>query len=294
MRSVVFLADAREVKVLGAYRNHLIAAGRSVGTVRQRMLHIDHLHRRFPNLLQLTTADLEMFLAGKSQSNGPEGLKSIRASIRSFYQWARKAELIDRDPSDSLEPIRVPRTVARIAADTDLQAALITATTQQRAMIYLARFGCLRLNELTTLQSHARQADLLTIHGKGGKQRRVPANDELLHTLLTLELEQGTGPYFPGRYGGTMHPVSVGKIITRMTGWNPHSLRHAGATAAYEATKDLRAVQELLGHSSLATTERYLHTSLDKIRAAAAATKFTEPVTSPHFQRWSHERQRAS
>jgi integrase/recombinase XerC len=285
MRSVVFLADARDVKVLGTYRNHLIAAGRSVGTVKQRMLHIDHLHRRSPNLLEVSTADLETYLAAKSHSNGPEGLKSIRASLRSFYKWAHDTDLITADPSAALIAIRVPRVVARIAADSDLQAALITANTQQRAMIYLARFGCLRLNELTTLYSHARQGDLLTIHGKGGKQRRVPASDELLHTLLTLELEQGHGPYFPGRYGGTMHPVSVGKIITRLTGWNPHSLRHAGATAAYEATKDLRAVQELLGHSSLATTERYLHTSLDKIRAAAAGTAFLNVYHSPHFHR---------
>jgi len=62
-----------------------------------------------------------------------------------------------------------------------------------------------------------------------------------------------------------MHRVAVERRIQRATGWNPHSLRHVGATAAYEATGDLRAVQEFLGHASLATTERYLHTSLAKI-----------------------------
>lgn len=61
-------------------------------------------------------------------------------------------------------------------------------------------------------------------------------------------------------------------MITRHLGVNPHSLRHAGATAAYRATRDLRAVQMLLGHSSLATTQRYLHPSLDDVRRAAAAT----------------------
>jgi site-specific recombinase XerD len=70
-----------------------------------------------------------------------------------------------------------------------------------------------------------------------------------------------------------MHPQSVNKIITRVTGWNPHSLRHAAATVAYEGTHDLRAVQELLGHSSLATTERYLHVRVDQVRAAVNATR---------------------
>lgn len=270
--------------MLGAYRNHLIAAGRSTGTVKQRLLHIDHLARRHPDLLAVSTADLEAHLAIKATNNGAEGLKAIRASLRSFYRWAHESGLTSTDPSASLLPIRVPRQVSRMAADSDLQAALITATAQQRAMICLARFGCLRLSELTSLRTDARQADLLHIIGKGGKHRLVPANDYLLHSLLTLEQEQGTGPYFPGRFGGTMHPTAVGKIITRLTGWNPHSLRHAGATAAYEATRDLRAVQELLGHASLATTERYLHTSLDKIRAAAAGTGFTTRYESPHFR----------
>lgn len=110
----------------------------------------------------------------------------------------------------------------------------------------------------------------------------VPANDDLLDALFKLERTHGDGYYFPGRYGGHMHPQSVNKIITRKTGWNPHSLRHAGATAAYLATGDLRAVQMLLGHSSIATTQRYLNIGIDSVRRVAAATVFTEPVHDPH------------
>jgi integrase/recombinase XerC len=268
------VADSRywDAKVLLEYRNELIAAGRRVGTVRQRLLHIEHLNRRHRDLLAVTKQDLVNHLADKSKTNGPEGQKAIRASLRSFYTWAHESHLIDANPSATLSPIRIPRVIARIAADSDVQAALITATPQQEAMILLARYGCLRLAELTALESGDRQEDLLHIVGKGGKHRLVPANDALLRSLLRLEREQGSGPYFPGRYGRTMHPTAVGKIIRRVTGWNPHSLRHAGATAAYNSTRDIRAVQELLGHASLATTERYLHTSLDRVRIVAAAT----------------------
>lgn len=270
--------------MMNNYRNTLLATGRSLGTVHQRMLHIEHLQRRYPNLLAVTEQDLVDYLAARRLTHAAESRKAIRASIRSFYRWAHKAGLIDSDPSADLEPVIVPVTIARIAADSDIQAALIVATLEQRAMILLARFGCLRLTELTTLHSRARQGDVLHIIGKGEKHRLVPANDDLLHVLLALEQQNGAGYYFPGRYGSHMHPTAVGKIITRVTGWNPHSLRHAGATAAYEATGDLRAVQEFLGHSSLATTQRYLHTSLNKVRAVAAGTAFVTPLRARHHQ----------
>lgn len=269
--------------MLRDYKNSLLAAGKAIGTTDQRMLHIEHLQRTYPELLTVTPQQLVDYLAARRMTHAAESRKAIRSSIRSFYSWAHRAGLIKDDPSLALESVIVPVTIARIAADSDLQAALITATLEQRAMILLARFGCLRLTELTTLHSSARRGDVLHIVGKGGKHRLVPANDELLHVLMALEQRNGGGYYFPGRYGSHMHPTAVGKIITRLTGWNPHSLRHAGATAAYETTGDLRAVQEFLGHSSLATTQRYLHTSLNKVRAVAAGTAFTTPYSSPHF-----------
>ena len=122
-----------------------------------------------------------------------------------------------------------------------------------------------------------RNGDVLTVLGKGDKERFVDANDPLLVALRTLEQEQPYGFYFPGDTGGHLHPQSVHKIIKRVTGWNPHSLRHAGATAAYRATLDLRAVQELLGHGSLATTQRYLHVTNEARRRAAHATVLGTP-----------------
>jgi site-specific recombinase XerD len=270
--------------MLTRYQHHLIAGGRALGTVERRMLHIEHLRRVHPDLLTVCEDDLKAYLAAR-RMQAAETRKSIRSSFQSFYHWAHKQGLTPTDPAADLDPIHVPRTIARIAPDADVQTALITATLEQRTMILLARFGCLRLTELTTLRTDARQGDILHIIGKGEKHRLVPVNDELLLVLMQLERQNGPGYYFPGRYGAHMHPTAVGKIITRTTGWNPHSLRHAGATAAYNATGDLRAVQELLGHASLATTQRYLHTDLNKVRAAAAATRFLSPVDSPHFSR---------
>jgi len=254
------------------YRNSLLAAGRSPGTVRQRLMHIDHLQRRHADLLTVTARDLERFLAERRTSHSAEARKSLRSSFRAFYGWAHKTGRIPDDPAHGLPPIRVPRKMPRMAADGEVELALMSAPLNETAMILLGRLAGLRLTEIATLHTSHREYDVLRITGKGEKQRLVPINDDLMHVLLDLEDEQQGGYYFPGRYGGHMHPASVNKIITRRLGANPHSLRHAAATSAYNGTRDLRAVQDFLGHSSLATTERYLHVGLDAVRTAAAAT----------------------
>ncbi len=257
------------------YRNHLLAAGRGEGTARLYLGHIEHLRRYHPNLSTVTLEDLKAYLAVRRTLAG-NTRKSMRSAFRSFFGWAHAYAGFPDDPAYLLEPITVPWTIPHVAADEVVQMGLLTADDQLTAMILLARYGCLRLTELTTLHTKAREHDLLRIRGKGEKERLVPANDELLHVLLILERRLNGGYYFPGRYGGHMHPQSVNKIITRHLGTNPHSLRHAGATAAYEATgHDIRAVQMLLGHASLATTQRYLHPGMDAVRRAAAGTRMT-------------------
>lgn len=269
--------------MLTEYQTHLLAAGRSAGTIKLRLSHMTHFQYAHTDLAAVTEDDLVGYLAARRTTHGAEARHSLRATFRSFYMWAHRTGRTTTNPAAELEPITVPPTVPRVAPDADLQLALITATLEQKTMIMLARFACLRLNELTTLQTRHRHGDLLRVTGKGGKIRYVPATPDLLAELLELERQHGPGYYFQGRFGGHMHPTAVGKIITRVTGWNPHSLRHAGATSAYRATGDLRAVQELLGHASLATTQRYLHVGMDAVRAAAAGTAFVTPIRSPHF-----------
>lgn len=268
------------IQNLQQYENHLLATRHSVATTRAYIGHLVRFSRVHPNIYTVTTADLEEYMAQRRHLSA-ESLKSIRAAFRSFYRWAAREHLIVTSPADALERIPIPRVMPRLAPDDQVQLALLTATDQQRAMVLLGRLACLRLTELTTLHMKHREDDILRVTGKGEKQRLVPIADDLMPILLKLERSQGYGYYFPGRWGGNMHPQSVNKIITRVTGTNPHSLRHAGATAAYRATRNLRAVQELLGHSSLATTQRYLHTTLDEVRAAAQGTAFTHPLDQP-------------
>ncbi len=265
------------------YRNSLLAGGKSLGTVKQRIGHIEQLRRIHQNILDITAEDLEKFLADRRTTHSAEARRSMRSSFRSFYQWTYERGFTPTNPAGKLPAIHIPRKLPRVAQDGEVQTGLVTAPLLETAMILLGRYGGLRLSEIATLHTRHREYDVLRVTGKGEKERIVPLNDELLHVLLELEQENGDGYYFPGRYGGHMHPTSVNKIITRRLGTNPHSLRHAAATSAYtNGGRNLRAVQEFLGHSSLATTERYLHINLDEIRAAADATRMrTRPLRFP-------------
>jgi len=283
---IVALHQFKGDKMLHFYTNAMIAAGLAESTIKLRIHHIRRFQRDNPDLLSATGVDVQAHLA-RIKDHSAETRKSVRSSLCKFYRWALRNEHISKDPTIHLDPIRIPRLIPRLAPDDQIQLSLISATESETGMILLGRLACLRLTELSTLHMKHREHDLLRVTGKGNKQRMVPIHQDLMPVLLRLERELGGGYYFPGRYGSHLHPQSVNKIMTRRTGWNPHSLRHAGATAAYRATHDLRAVQELLGHASLATTQRYLHVGLDEVRAAAAGTSM-RPVVSPHFPAFEH------
>jgi integrase/recombinase XerC len=268
------------------YTQHLLAAGLSQGTVKLYLSRLGMFRRWHPDLLMVTTQDLEGFLAARRSTLAAETRKTYRSAFRSYYQWAFTMGLIDSDPAYLLRSVPIPATVPRIAPDDAVQMACLRAPLEHQAMILLGRLACLRLAEITSLHTKHREGDLLRVTGKGEKQRMVPINQQLMVVLLKLEREQGPGFYFPGRTTGHLHNATVASKIRQWTGYNPHSLRHAGATAAYESSRDLRAVQMLLGHSSLATTQRYLHVGMDAVRMAAAGTMLGRPVARPSFPSW--------
>lgn len=265
--------DERTRDLLKAFRRHLLARGLAVGTIRMRVDTIANLAASCGDLTQITLEQLEDQLARRRRTHSAESRKSTRSAWRVFYAWMVRTGQMEEDPTKLLQPVYVPQKTGRIASDEMVVNALKLATLPEKAMILLARYAGLRLSELTNLHMRDREGDQLRIVGKGGKQRLVPINPELLQILERLEVMRGSDDYyFPGLFGGAMHPQSVEKIIKRRLGMNPHSLRHAAATAAYRGTGDLRSVQEMLGHASLATTQRYLHVDPEGIRAAAAAT----------------------
>lgn len=256
--------------VLPLYEQWLRSSYRAEGTIRLRMAHARKLARRVQ--ITLATADhLERAMVD-TRGYSADTRHSILASWKLLYRWATARRYVLTDPTLLLEPVPVRVRMPKVAPDAAVQRGLINSTPRDRALVLLGRYACLRLNEITTLHMRDRRGEVLLIRGKGDKERYVYVNEPLAVALDLIEERLPRGYYFPGETDGHLHPQSVHKIIKRVTGWNPHALRHAGATAAYRVTGDLRAVQEMLGHASLTTTQRYLHLDDDARRRVAAAT----------------------
>ncbi len=265
--------------IIRLFGTHLSAASKAPRTVTKRISDIDRLNTILDkSLLETTIEDLESLLQRRSHL-APETRKGMVSSWKRFFGWATQLGYVSEDPTARLAPIPIPVRVPRLAPDDAIVPVLVNCSVRDAALILLARMACLRLSELTFLELSSVQGDRIFVRGKGGRERYVYANDTLLASLNRQQFETEhleSKFYFPSPYDSAapLHPQSVNKIITRVTGWNPHSLRHAGATKAYQATRDLRSVQLMLGHASMSTTQRYLHPDADELRAVANATDF--------------------
>ncbi len=251
------------------YRLWLRASGTSKDTLRLRSHYLRRLSEFHAgrDLLDLELRDLVDFLARADWA--PETRKSARATIRGFYQWALRTGQIDDDPSALLPPVRIPPGRPRPAPDSVFAKALLAAGPRDRLMLMLAAYAGLRRGEIARVHSDDVVGDSLRVHGKGGKIRAVPLHPQLLVALRA----QSDGWVFPGRIDGHLSPGHVGKTLQQLLGpgWSGHTLRHRFASRAYAADRDLRAVQELLGHSKPETTARYTAVPDGALRAAVMA-----------------------
>jgi len=267
---------------LKEFRNHLDATGLAQRTVELRLYHLDVLKRTHPDLTTVTVDDLEQFLADR-RTLSAEYRKSFRSSFRAYYAWAHQRGLVSHDPAYPLKPISIPKRIPRVALDEDVSTGLDGADARSTAIILLGRSCGLRLNEITGLRIQDRQFSKLVVRGKGDKERVVPLDDpDLIAALNELERDLGSeGYYFPGRFGGHQHITTTYRVVKDRVGINTHALRHAAGTAAYDETKDLRAVQEWMGHASSKTTEIYTHVSGEALRSVSKATTFRKRQPRP-------------
>lgn len=261
----------------------LEAAATRPASLEQRRWWIRRLAETYGNPWNVTTDDLAAFLSREDWA--PETKRVGRSSLRTFYAWAEQADLVTRSPARDLPTVRTPRSVPRPTPDDALALALDRADDRIRLALALASFAGLRRAEIAALHTSDLGTDTIRVTGKGGHQRLVPMHPELRH-LLSLELRcrragiVGTGWPTPPAADGFLFPsdrpgqpmtaAHLGKLIARALPerWTAHSLRHRFATQAYAVERDLRAVQELLGHASPTTTIRYAQVPSNALRNA--------------------------
>ena len=262
--------------MLNEYRNYLISAGQSDSTIHQRMVQLNRLSR-FLNgdLAKATEQDLDRFMATELRAASPNYRKSVRSALRGFYAWATKRGHIAKDPAYQMPSVRIPRPLPRPVPEDILSEAYANASVEVQTMILLGAMGGLRLSEITHLHMADREIDVLRVKGKGGKYRIIPINHTLAEALDRMEAIRPFGYYFINPATNSPWSISyVGKHIRTLLPpkYAAHSLRHRAASVAYGATKDIRAVQELLGHASVATTQLYTAITSDDLKAVADAT----------------------
>ena len=251
----------------------MVAAGRPTTTVNLRVYQVTRLAEDEPRgPWTLTTDDLVDWLAG--QPWAIETRKSYRAALVSFYRWAVASGRTATDPTLLLPPIRSSHHPPRPTPELVYRTALDAAEPRVRLMLELAARQGLRRGEIARVHSDDLREDLagwsLLVHGKGGKLRLVPLEDEIAEQLRTLP----PGWAFPGP-AGHLSEQHVGVLMGRaLPGhWTAHTLRHRFASQAYAGTRDLAAVQDLLGHARPETTRGYIMLPQDALRAAVAAAR---------------------
>lgn len=257
---------------LARWLQSLAAAGQTPQTIGSRRQQLRAAARALPaDPWSVTADDLADYAAARAWAR--ETRRTNYAALRGFYRWAVLAGLVDASPAELLPRVRGADPCPRPAPETVFETAKMDAG--PRTLLILRLAGELGMRRAEIAQVHTRDLveDLvgwsLLVHGKGGKLRTVP----IWNRDLALAIADADGWLFPGADGGHLSPRWVGRLATlALPGqWTLHTLRHRYASRAYAGDHDLLAVQQLLGHSSPATTQRYIATDSDRLRRAAAA-----------------------
>jgi integrase len=251
------------------WRSELEAAGRARGTVGVRVSHVRRaLDEIGKPVGDVTRRDLVRWLAGHDWA--PATRRSVRASLRSFWSWWA-LETGGENVAAELPIVVSPRAVPRPASDWDVMEAIraaepwVALAIEVMATCGLRRAECaaLRVQDVTPVG----QGWTLRVVGKGGNERVIPCPPHLARAIHS----RGGGWVFPGGQDGHVSPGWLGKRVSRVlgAGVTPHMLRHRFASVCYSHTHDLRAVQTLLGHASVATTQVYTAVTAEDIREVA-------------------------
>jgi integrase/recombinase XerC len=225
------------------------------------------------------------------------------AAVRSLYRWLAQEGVVEQNPAKLVSTPRLPKKLPRVPTIEEMNSMLdgkmpeVASFPERDRLMFELLYGCgIRNSELVGIDMNdiSVSNEAILIRGKGKKERYVPFGGSALaalgvylpwrqQLLVTLKSKQkeplksataakGMGPLLINQRGGRLTTRSVGRIIKRIAVANglssdvhPHTLRHAFGTHMLEEGADLRAIQELLGHERLATTQRYTQLSVKHV-----------------------------
>jgi integrase/recombinase XerC len=208
-------------------------------------------------------------------------------AIKAFYRW-REASTGDPSPVRGMKSIKLAKRLPQVMGEKAVAALIESAAPispageiRDRAILEVLYVAGLRVSELTGLcwRDIDEELGMVTVRaGKGNKDRIVPLGEPALEALQAWRAAMPSapspeGPVITNLRGGRLTPRAVQKMVARRLlsagidgALTPHGLRHCFATHMLNAGSDLRSIQEMLGHASLATTQRYTHVSLNHLK----------------------------
>lgn len=247
-------------------------------------------------LSQVTLDDLEAFVASLYDTDVAVATRSrIVSGVKTFFKFLRLEGYIDENPAIMLEKPAVGRHLPQVLTVDEIDAMIAAIDTnspeaQRDRAIIETLYGCgLRVSELTNMTlNHVFLDDrYMIVEGKGDKQRLVPMNDVTADEISSymngyrrgLNIKPGHEIFlFLNRRGARLTRMRIFQIIRHLAEMagidkeiSPHTLRHTFATHLLEGGANLRAIQMMLGHDSIATTEIYLHMDRSLLRAEILA-----------------------
>lgn len=263
----------------------LLVRGRSEATVAGYRSDLLGLAVDIPTFAEFTLNELRGWL-GRAAADGKTRATLARrtAAARAFSTWAVRQGHIPTDVAARLASPKVNRSLPTVLSS-DAAADVVTTTHNARdtAMLELLYATGMRIGELVNLDLDDVDVERCTarVTGKGNKQRTVPFGEAAAQAVekylagqrdSLLTAQSDVKALFLGDRGGRINPRQVRRIVDKAGVENgtseltPHSLRHSAATHLLEGGADLRVVQEMLGHSSLQTTQIYTHVSAQRLK----------------------------
>ncbi|MGV8844843.1 tyrosine recombinase XerC [Tessaracoccus sp.] len=280
--------------LLSEYEDHLALSRQlSVNSVRAYMADLRQLVTALEVPVQdVTLQSLRLWLADLMEAGAASATIQRRvAAVRGFFAWATEQSLIEVDPAARLRSPKRTRRLPVVPGRRNVDDAIRStqARSQQGALavrdvaiLEVLYGGGVRVAELCGLDLRDVDEEHGTVRvvGKGDKERSIPLGAPAHRAVAAWRAVRpqvvapgGTDALFLGARGGRIDPRVVRRMVheaTRAGGSEvaPHGLRHAMATHLLEGGADLRSVQEILGHTSVATTQMYTHVSAERLRAA--------------------------
>lgn len=254
----------------------------------------DWLQKRGTELLAVSRTDLEQYLAHRSPHAKPRSIGRLIASLRRFYRYLLRENLVATDPTLQLDSPKLPRSLPKSLTEAEVESLLNQPDINQllglrdKAMLETLYATGLRVSELVGLKvtEVSLNEGVVRATGKGSKTRLVPLGEEALDWIARY-LKEARPEILHGQMSDSLFVTQRGDAMTRQAFWylikrhaklagitkvmSPHVLRHAFATHLLNHGADLRVVQMLLGHADISTTQIYTHVARERLKSLHAA-----------------------